>query len=46
MHHTGRTTLITALAVAALSALTLLPAAAQTPAAVQAQGWPGHARNA
>ena len=38
--------LITALAVAVLSALTLLPAAAQTFAAVQAQGWPGHARNA
>src|SRR6202035_1364880 len=46
MHHTGRSTLITALAVAVLSALTLLPAAAQTPAAVEAQGWPGHARNA
>src|ERR1700722_17643235 len=46
MHQTGRSTLITALAIAALSALTLLPAPAQTPAAVQAQGWPGHARNA
>jgi hypothetical protein len=46
MHHTGRSTLIIALAVAVLSALTLLPAAAQTPAAVEAQGWPGHARNA
>ena len=46
MHHTGRSALITALAVAALSALTLLPGAAQTNAAVQAQGWPSHARNA
>jgi hypothetical protein len=46
MHHTGRSTLITALAVTALSALVLLPAAAQTPAAVRALGWPGHARNA
>jgi hypothetical protein len=42
MQHTGRSTFITALAVAALSALTPLPTAAQTPA----DGWPGHARNA
>src|SRR5579864_3038994 len=46
MQHTGSSTFITALAVAVLSALTLLPAAAQTPVAVQAQGWPGQARNA
>ena len=41
-----KVTFIAALAVALLSALTLLPAAAQTPAAVQAQGWPSHAGNA
>jgi hypothetical protein len=46
MQHTGSSTFITVLAVALLSPLTLLPAAAQTPAAVQIQGWPGHARNA
>jgi hypothetical protein len=46
VHHTGRSALIIALAVGALSALTLSPAAAQTPASVQALGWPGHALNA
>jgi hypothetical protein len=46
MKRTGSSIFVIALAVAVLSTLTLLPAAAQTPTAVPTQGWPGHARNA